>query len=295
MTRSPKPWTAADLPSQEGRTIIVTGANSGIGAATARELAHAGAHVIVACRDTAKGRSVAAGFGGDVRELDLADLDSVRAVADTVDGPVDVLVNNAGVMATPHKRTRQGFELQLGTNHLGHFALTGLLLDRLLAAPKPRVTTVASLVHRYGRIDFADLQSERRYNRWRAYAQSKLANLLFTFELQRRAGGSVQATAAHPGYSATGLQSHTESIQDAFMKYLNAVVAQSADGGALPTLYAATMPVPGGAFVGPDGPQQLRGNPRLVGCSRAARDEGVAARLWEVSEELTGVRYDFGG
>lgn len=296
MTRTSRPWTAADLPSQEGRTVVVTGANSGLGAVTARELARAGARVIVACRDTAKGRSVAADFGGDVRELDLADLDSVRAFAGTVDGPVDVLVNNAGVMATPHRRTRQGFELQLGTNHLGHFALTGLLLDRLLAAPKPRVTTVSSLMHAYGRVDLADLQWERRrYNRWLAYAQSKLANLLFSHELQRRSGGSLLATAAHPGYAATGLQSHTESIQDAFMKYANAVVAQSAEGGALPTLYAATMPVPGGAFVGPDGLRQLRGFPRLVGCSRAARDQDVASRLWESSEELTGVRYDFGG
>jgi NAD(P)-dependent dehydrogenase (short-subunit alcohol dehydrogenase family) len=286
-------WTAADLTPQDGKTIVVTGANSGIGKVTAGALAAAGARVILACRNTAKGDAAAAEMTGDVevRPLDLSDLDSVRAFASTVDGQLDTLINNAGVMAPPLRRTKQGFELQIGTNHLGHFALTGLLMDRLLAAPDPRVTNVSSGAHRIGRMNFDDLQSERKYQRWAAYGQSKLANLLFTFELQRRAGGPLRATAAHPGYAATGLQSHTESIQDKLMWVMNKVVAQSQEMGALPTLYAATEDIPGGSYVGPDGIGEQRGHPQLVGCSERARDEDDAKRLWELSEQLTGVAY----
>jgi NAD(P)-dependent dehydrogenase (short-subunit alcohol dehydrogenase family) len=286
-------WTAADLPPQDGKRIIVTGANSGIGKVAAAELARAGATVILACRDTAKGDAAAAEMTGDVEigVLDLADLDSVRAFADGIDGPVDVLINNAGVMAPPLKRTKQGFELQLGTNHLGHFALTGLLLDRLLAADDPRVVNVSSGAHRIGRMNFEDLQSERKYHRWVAYGQSKLANLLFTFELQRRLGDRLEAVAAHPGYASTNLQFHTESIQDKLMWLGNKLLAQSPEAGAWPTLYAATQDIPGGSFVGPDGLGEQRGHPHLVGCSERARDEDDAARLWEISEQLTGVTY----
>lgn len=285
-------WAAVDLPSQEGRTIIVTGANSGIGLVAARELARRGAHLILAVRNPARGEAAVAevGHGAEVRALDLASLASVRTFAEGVAGPVDVLINNAGVMAVPESRTADGFELQLGTNHLGHFALTGLLLDRIT----DRVVTVSSGAHRIGRIRLDDLNWERGYKRWAAYGQSKLANLLFTFELQRRlaaAGSPVIATAAHPGYAATNLQSHTASVQDAIMGVLNRVLAQSADMGALPTLFAATQAIPGGSYVGPDGFGEQRGHPHLVGCSAAARDEAVAARLWELSEQLAGVAF----
>jgi NAD(P)-dependent dehydrogenase (short-subunit alcohol dehydrogenase family) len=285
-------WTAADLPSQQGRTVIVTGANSGIGLVTARELARAGAHVILAVRNTSKGEAAAAdiGHGAEVCPLDLASLDSVRAFAAGITAPVAVLINNAGVMALPESRTVDGFEMQLGTNHLGPFALTGLLLDRI----EDRVVTVSSIMHRTGRIRLDDLNLDRGYRRWGAYGQSKLANLLFTFELQRRlaaAGSPVIATAAHPGYASTNLQSHSESVQDRLMAVGNRVFAQSAEMGALPTLFAATQDLPGGAFVGPDGLGETRGHPRLVGCSAEARDEAVGARLWALSEELTGVRY----
>lgn len=289
-------WTAADLPGQTGRTVIVTGANSGIGFIAARELAHVGADVILAVRNTAKGEEAAARIGGNasVRELDLASLESVRAFAAGVEGPVDVLINNAGVMAVPQSRTADGFEMQLGTNHLGHFALTGLLLDRIT----DRVVTVSSGAHRIGKIRLDDLNwNAGGYRRWAAYGQSKLANLLFTFELQRRlaaAGSDVRATAAHPGYAATNLQFHTASIQDRLMWIGNKLMAQSADMGALPTLFAATQDIPGGSYVGPDGLGEQRGHPHLVGCTASAQDPVAAARLWELSEELTGVTYGFG-
>ncbi len=289
-------WTPAEMPDQSGRTFVVTGANSGIGLAAARALAPSGAHVVLAVRDTAKGEAAAAGLSGsaEVRALDLADLASVRAFAEGLDGNIDVLVNNAGVMATPHRTTADGFELQLGTNHLGHFALTGLLLPRI----QDRVVTISSPGHRIGRINFDDLQSERSYRRWSAYGQSKLANLLFMYELQRRldaAGSPLRSVGAHPGYAATNLQSHTESIQDRIMALGNRIFAQSGEQGAWPTLYAATTPdLPGGSYVGPDGFLEQRGNPKLVGSSSAARDEVTARRLWEVSEELTGVHYEFG-
>ena len=284
------------MPDQSDRSFVVTGANSGIGLAAARELAASGAHVTLAVRDTAKGDAAAAGMRGDpeVRALDLAHLASVRAFAEGLDRNIDVLVNNAGVMATPHRRTADGFELQLGTNHLGHFALTGLLLPRI----QDRVVTISSGGHPIGRIKFDDLQSERSYHRWAAYGQSKLANLLFMYELQRRldaAGSPLRSVAAHPGYAATNLQFHTESIQDRIMALGNRIFAQSDEQGAWPTLYAATTPdLPGGSYVGPDGFLEQRGNPKLVGSSAAARDEDAARRLWGLSEELTDVHYEFG-
>jgi NAD(P)-dependent dehydrogenase (short-subunit alcohol dehydrogenase family) len=286
-------WTAADLPDLSGRTIVVTGASSGLGAVTARELARAGAHTVLAVRDTAKGERVAAAFTGDweVRELDLASLASVRAFAADWSGDLDVLINNAGIMAVPQAKTVDGFEAQIGTNHLGHFALTNLLLGHIT----DRVVSVSSGAHRIGKMRLDDLNWERRrYDRWRIYGQTKLANLLFTSELQRRleaAGSSVRAVAAHPGYASTHLQSHTGSRINhlLFNTIGNRLLAQSEEMGALPTLYAATQDIPGNAFVGPDGFMEQRGHPRLVGRTKAAKSTDDARRLWELSEELTGV------
>jgi NAD(P)-dependent dehydrogenase (short-subunit alcohol dehydrogenase family) len=284
-------WTAADLPDQSGRTIVVTGANSGLGAATARALAAHGASVVLACRNTAKGEAAAARMTGDVavRSLDLADLASVKTFAAATPN-VDVLVNNAGVMAIPLARTADGFEMQIGTNFLGHFALTGLLLPKIT----DRVVTLSSRAHKMGRISLADLNwRTRRYSRWRAYGQSKLADLMFAYELHRRlarTGSALRSVAAHPGYAATDLQSHTESFQDRIMVLGNRLFAQDADRGALPTLYAATMPdVSGGDYYGPDGIAELQGHPTRVGSSKASRDETLATRLWEQATELTGV------
>ena len=286
-------WTAADIPDESGRTCVVTGANSGLGAVIATELARAGANVIVACRDTAKGEQAAADMPGktEVRRLDLSDLGSVREFAAGLD-EVAVLVNNAGVMATPKSQTKDGFELQIGTNHLGHFALTGLLLGRIT----DRIVTMSSTAHRNGHIDLEDLNWERRrYQRWGAYGQSKLANLLFTYELQRQlaaAGSDRKALAAHPGYAATNLQFHTASFQDRAMGITNRLFAQSAQMGALPALYAATFPaIPGGSYVGPDGPFEQRGYPKIVKSNRRSYDEGAAATLWSLSERLTGVSF----
>ena len=280
-----------------GRSVIVTGANSGIGRAAAQALAGAGARVVLAVRDTAKGEEAAAAMPGpaEVRRLDLASLASVRDFAAAWTGAIDLLINNAGVMAPPLTRTADGFELQFGTNHLGHFALTNLLLEQVTR----RVVTVSSTGHRMGSIDFDDLNWERKpYSAWRAYGQSKLANLLFTSELQRRltaAGSSVLATAAHPGYAATNLQFHSGRRSFDFIGAIgNRLLAQDADGGALPTLYAAVADVPGDSFAGPGGFMQQRGAPKLVGRSDAARDATVARRLWDVSEELTGVRFPLG-
>jgi NAD(P)-dependent dehydrogenase (short-subunit alcohol dehydrogenase family) len=287
-------WTAADLPDLHGRTAIVTGASSGLGTITARELARAGAHVVLAVRDVVKGERVAATITGDtdVRALDLTDLASVRAFADGWTGEIDVLVNNAGIMAVPESRTADGFESQVGTNHLGHFALTNLLLPAVTG----RVVTVSSGAHRLGKVDLADLNWEtRKYDAWRAYGQSKLANLLFTAELQRRlteAGSSVRALAAHPGYSATHLQDNTGSrLQTALMVVGNRVLAQSDAQGALPSLYAATQDLPGGSYVGPDGIGEFRGHPKLVDRSKAAKDAATARGLWDLSERLTGVSW----
>jgi NAD(P)-dependent dehydrogenase (short-subunit alcohol dehydrogenase family) len=302
-------WSAAEIPDQRGRLALVTGANSGIGLVTARELARHGAEVVLACRDLGRGEQAAARIREvvpagqlQVEQLDLASLAGVRAFAERLaerHDRLDLLVNNAGVMATPRRLTVDGFESQLATNHLGHFALTGLLLGRLLAASQPRVVTVSSIAHRTGRIDFDDLQSERRYNNWRAYGQSKLANLMFAFELQRRAtsaGAALRSIAAHPGYAATNLQLAGPSRWYERLGGVigNALIAQSAQMGALPSLYAATVAeLPGGTFVGPGGPGELRGHPRVVGAARRAYDEQAWRRLWQVSEELTGVRYEF--
>ncbi len=290
-------WSLTDIPDQTGRTAIITGANSGIGRAAAAALARAGAHVVLAVRDTDKGRAAAATMPGetDVRRLDLASLASIREFAAAWEGDVDLLINNAGVMVPPFTRTEDGFELQFGTNHLGHFALTNLLLGHVTG----RVVTVSSTGHRMGKIDFGDLNWERRsYARWRAYGQSKLANLLFTAELQRRltaAGSGVLATAAHPGYASTNLQFHSgRRVFDIVSGLGNRLLAQDEDGGALPTLYAATADVAGDSFAGPGGFMEQRGAPKLVGRSAAAKDADVARRLWDVSEELTGVRFPLG-
>jgi NAD(P)-dependent dehydrogenase (short-subunit alcohol dehydrogenase family) len=287
-------WNATDLPRQDGRTFVVTGANSGIGRAAARELGRAGARVVLAVRDTAKGEQAAASIEGqtEVRRLDLADLGSVRAFADAWEGDLDVLVNNAGLMAVPEQRTKDGFEMQIGTNHLGHFALTNLLLPHVT----DRVVTVSSGAHRMGSINLDDLNWERRdYSRWRAYGQSKLANLLFTLELQRRfeeAGSPLRAVAAHPGWAATNLQSRTGSwLQNGSMAIANRLIAQSEEDGALPTLYAASQDIAGNSYVGPDGFMEQRGQPKLVGRTGAAQDADVAKRLWTLSEELTGVGF----
>ena len=302
-------WTADQIPDQTGRVTVVTGANSGLGLVTARELARAGASVVLACRNMNKGEQAiaevrAAVPNADValEALDLADLDSVSDFASRIGSGhdhLDLLVLNAGVMAPPRRTTKDGFESQFGTNHLGHFALTGRLMATLLAASAPRVVTLSSGVHRMGTINFDDLQRERRYNNWLAYGQSKLANLIFSFELQRRAsaaGTNLLSLAAHPGYSATNLQfaGPAAFYEKAFMAVANKVYAQSADMGALPTLYAATMPdIPGGSFIGPDGFMEGRGHPKIVTGAGKAYDEDTGRRLWEASEELTGVHYEF--
>jgi NAD(P)-dependent dehydrogenase (short-subunit alcohol dehydrogenase family) len=284
-------WTVADAPDQTGRCVVVTGANSGLGEATAKALAARGASVVLACRNLEKAKVAAARMTGDVtiRQLDLADLASVRAFA-ADSPPIDVLVNNAGVMAIPLAHTVDGFEMQIGTNFLGHFALTAVLLPKIA----DRVVTVSSGAHRFGRVDLADLNWERRrYRRWAAYAQSKLADLMFAYELHRRLterGGRLRSVATHPGYAATELQSHTETFEDRIMSLGNRLLAQRADEGALPTVYAATMPdVVGGAYYGPDGLGELRGHPTRVGSSRRSRDIATAAGLWERAEALTGL------
>ena len=289
-------FTIEQIPDMTRRTVAITGANSGIGRAAARALAAKGAHVVLAVRDPAKGRAAAATMTGDVsvRRLDLADLASVRSFAEDFTEPIDVLINNAGLMIPPLGRTADGFELQFGTNHLGHFALTNLLLPRI----RERVVTVSSNGHRTGTIDFDDLNWDRKpYKAFPAYAQSKLANLLFTAELQHRlteAGSPVLATAAHPGMAATNLLGHLENERSPLQGLRTAVtrrLSQSDDDGALPTLYAAVTDVPGGSYAGPAGFLQGRGASKLVSRSRAARDGALARRLWTASEELTGVTF----
>jgi NAD(P)-dependent dehydrogenase (short-subunit alcohol dehydrogenase family) len=301
-------WTAGDIPDQSGRTAIVTGANSGLGQIVARELARAGAHVVLASRDTGKAqaaeaaiRKVAPSASLEVARLDLADLSSVRTFSERFEADhdrLDLLVNNAGVMAAPYRRTADGFELHFGTNHLGHFALTGLLLPALRDRSGARVVTVSSNTHKNGRISFDDLQGERQYSRWGAYSQSKLANLLFALELDRRlrsAGRPLISVAAHPGYSATNLQLSGPPLYERLaMRVANRLVAQSAEMGALPLLYAAAAPnLAAGSYVGPDGRGEARGYPTLVRPSQDAQDPATARRLWEVSETLTGVTYAF--
>nr|WP_040685146.1 oxidoreductase [Nocardiopsis halotolerans] len=286
--------TAVTIPDLGGRTAIVTGANSGLGVETTRVLARAGARVVMAVRDEERGRAAADGVEGDteVRRLDLADLSSVRAFADRWRGDVHLLVNNAGVMAVARGRTRDGFETQFGVNHLGHFALTNLLLEHVTG----RVVTVSSDLHRRAQgVHFDDVNLERGYTPYRAYAQSKLANLLFTLELQRRleaVGSPVLSTAAHPGYAATNLQSHGANPVSRWLLLLgNRVFAQSPADGALPTIFAATQDVPGAAFAGPKAMGGTRGAPALASRSEAAWDGRAAKRLWALSEELTGVSF----
>ncbi|WP_017599266.1 oxidoreductase [Nocardiopsis lucentensis] len=285
---------AVTIPDLSGRTAVVTGANSGLGLETTRVLARKGMRVVMAVRDEEKGRTAAKSVDGttEVRPLDLADLASVRAFAEGWDGPIHLLVNNAGVMALPRSYTADGFETQFGVNHLGHFALTNLLLTHVTG----RVVTVSSGLHRAVRgIDFDDPNLDSGYTPGRAYAQSKLANLLFTLELQRRleaAGSPVLATAAHPGYAATNLQSHAANpLARALMAVGNRLIAQSGAVGALPTIYAATQDVPGAAFAGPTKMGGTRGVPGLCSRSEAAWDSIAARRLWTVSEELTGVEF----
>lgn len=301
-------WSAADIPSLEGRRAVVTGANSGLGLVVARELARHGAAVVLACRNLDKGRRALADLRSalpdaelELASLDLADLASVArfagSYADTHPEGLDLLVNNAGVMAPPPGVTADGFERQLGTNHLGHFALTGRLLGSLLARPGARVVSVSSMAHRMGRIDFEDLSPSSGRRRWRAYGRSKLANLMFALELDRRAraaGVALVSVAAHPGYASTNLQSAGPPRREALaMRLLDPFLAQSAKMGALPLLFAATVAdLPGGTFIGPDGRGESRGHPRPVSPSAAAEDPVVGRRLWEVSETLTGVSVD---
>jgi len=284
-------WTAADLPSFSGRTAIVTGANSGLGLVTARELARVGAQVILAVRNTDKGNAAAAGMTGDVevRKLDLRDLASVREFAEGVDS-VDVLVNNAGIMAVPLARTGDGFESQIGTNHLGHFALTNLLLPKIT----DRVVTVSSMMHLMGYISLKDLNwKSRPYSAWLAYGQSKLANLLFTSELQRRladAGSPLRAVAAHPGYSQTNLQGKSgRKLGDAVMNIGGRLLATDADFGARQSLYAVSQDVPGDSFIGPR--FGSLGHTKPVGRSPLAKRADTAKALWELSEQLTDTKF----
>ena len=290
------------MPGQQGRLAVVTGANTGLGLETAQVLAARGASVVLAVRDIEKGKRAAARIAGTapgadvmVQPLDLTSLDSIRAAADELRAKhprIDLLINNAGVMFTPKQTTGDGFELQFGTNHLGHFALTGLLLEQLLAVPGSRVVTVSSLGHRLGaRINFDDLQWERSYRRVAAYSQSKLANLLFTYELQRRLSGvgTTIAVAAHPGLADTELTRNTPAITAFFYAR---VMSQTAAMGALPILRAATDPgVLGGQYYGPGGPFEARGYPKLAESSGQSHDTALQRRLWTVSEELTGVTF----
>lgn len=304
-------WTEADIPDQSGRTVLITGANSGIGFEAARALAQKGATVVLGCRNRAKAADAQAAISAtspagasEILEMDLADLDSVRSAADEFTAAhdrLDLLVDNAGLMAIPRQTTAQGFEMQLGVNHLGHFALTSYLMPLLMQSGPSRVVSISSQGHRPGRINFDDLNSEHRYSPWRAYFQSKLANLLFTSELQRRldvADAEVMAVAAHPGASNTHLGHENpggviNTVMHKGRPVIERFFTQSAAMGALPTLRAATDPaVVGDEYFGPDGPGQQRGHPVSVGRSKRAQDSDTARRLWEVSVSLTGVSYD---
>jgi protochlorophyllide reductase len=301
-------WTADDIPEQHGRVAVVTGANSGLGLVTARLLAGAGATVVLACRNAAKAEAAAAdivrrspGAAVEVGALDLGDLASIERFAAEQAARhdrLDLLVNNAGIMYTPRGRTTDGFELQFGTNHLGHFALTGRLLPGLLGTDGARVVTVSSLEHRRGHLQLDDLMLEQKYGRYRAYRQSKLANASFGIEQDRRlraAGAGLLSVLAHPGYSATNLQFTGPLLPDRVMAAIgNRLLAQSAEMGALPQLYAATAPdVVGGSYIGPGGIGEMRGHPKVVQVIAEASDPDVAKQLWEASERLTGVRFPF--
>jgi NAD(P)-dependent dehydrogenase (short-subunit alcohol dehydrogenase family) len=295
-------WTANDIPDQSGRVVIVTGANSGIGYETARALAQKGATVIMACRSIDKAneavtlcRAEEPQGGVEVMQLDLGDLDSVQGFAEGFKDQydrLDLLINNAGIMQPPFGLTEQKFETQFGVNHLGHFALTGLLLDVVMRTPGSRIVTVSSTMHKYGKIDFDNLNAESGYSATSAYGQSKLANLLFTYELQRKledAGSDTIATAAHPGWTETNLQRHSGGV-----RFLNRFLAQTPEMGALPTLRAATDPdARGGSYYGPSNRFESAGYPKQVKSNARSHDSDVAQRLWTVSEEMTGVRYSF--
>jgi len=299
--RQKSDWSEADMPDQSGKIAIVTGANSGLGYETARALAQRGATVIMACRSIQKANRAAENIRAlqpagsvTVMALDLGDLNSVRSFAEAFKAGyprLDLLINNAGIMVPPQGQTEQGFETQFGVNHLAHFALTAQLMALLNATPGARIVSVSSTAHRFGHLDFADLNwRTRTYSAWQAYGQSKLANLLFIYELQRRlaaANASTLAMAAHPGYAATGLQGEGGGTQLA-----NRLFAQTQAMGALPTLYAATAPqVGGGQYFGPSGLAELGGAPEQVASSARSHDEGDARRLWQVSEELSGVEF----
>lgn len=307
-TTGGRQWTHRDIPDQNGRTVLVTGANSGLGYLTSLQLAKHGAHVIMTARDLRKGRQALSAVTAahpkgsvELRQLDLADLDEVRAFAGALlhdNNRLDILVNNAGIMMPPRSMTRQGHELQFGVNHLAHFALTGLLLPLLLKGRDSRVVTLSSDLHKRGRIHFDDLAGNRKYGRIAYYAQSKFANVLFALELHRRltaAGLPVRSLLAHPGYAATNLQmSGPSGVLKLFMRFGNRFFAQSAEMGVLPQLYAATaQEADSGQFIGPDGPNEKKGHPTLVQPVEAARDAALAKRLWRLSEELTGVHPDF--
>ncbi len=296
-----KQWNFNDLPNQAGRVAIVTGANSGIGYETTRMLAAKQAHVVMACRTVAKAETAKARIletapdaALHILPLDLSNLSSIRTFADTFLAQyeqLDLLINNAGVMVPPYTQTADGFELQFGTNHLGHFALTGLLLPLMNETQDARIVTVSSTAHKMGKIDFNNLNGEQGYQKWPFYGQSKIANLLFTYELQRRldaAGESTIAVAAHPGWTSTNLQKNTRSAQ-----FLNRFLAMMPEQGALPTLYAATAPnVPGGTYYGPDGFMEMKGHPTKVKSNDRSHDKAVAKRLWTVSEDMTGVQFN---
>jgi NAD(P)-dependent dehydrogenase (short-subunit alcohol dehydrogenase family) len=298
-------WTTADIPDQTGRVAVITGSNTGLGFETAAALAAKGARVVMAVRNLDKGKEAAAQIqqrspGADValQELDLSSLASTRAAAEQLRADhdrIDLLINNAGVMYTPKQTTKDGFEMQFGTNHLGHFAFTGLLLDRLLPVAGSRVVTVSSVGHRIlADIHFDDLQWERSYNRVAAYGQAKLSNLLFTYELQRRlaAHGTTIAAAAHPGFSDTELMRHLPGPVESVFRIAAPLVTQNAAGGALPSLRAATDPaVKGGQYFGPSGFAQSQGAPVIVGSSKKSHDTERQRKLWAVSEELTGVTF----
>lgn len=294
-------WIINEIPDQSGKVVIMTGANSGIGFEAARALAQRSAVVIMACRSLEKGQAAIKQIQDEdpqaqviLQQLDLADLSSVRQFGEAflaAHDRLDILINNAGVMAPPYSKTVDGFEMQFGTNHLGHFVLTGLLIDLLKKTPDSRVVTVSSYAHYFGRIAFNDLNSERFYQKWLAYGQSKLANVLFGYELQRRVsrnGNNPISVVVHPGYAATNLQ-HTSTL----FSLLNPIMAQNQEMGALPTLYAATSPdIRGGEYIGPDGFLGQRGYPHEASSSFLSQDEDTARRLWEVSEGLTQIQFN---
>jgi NAD(P)-dependent dehydrogenase (short-subunit alcohol dehydrogenase family) len=304
------PWNTNDIPSLTGKTALVTGANSGLGYHATLELARKGAHVVMACRTPARAQAAfdqilaaVPGASLEIMPLDLSSLASIRSFVDTFRqkySQLHIQINNAGVMGIPRSHTADGFEMQFGTNHLGHFALTGLLLSMVCATPQSRIVTVSSMMHQFGVVHFDDLMGERHYDAWAAYSQSKLANLLFAYELQRKLTARQSATlsiGAHPGYAATHLQFVSAEMQGSnlqrwFNQLGNSLFAQSAAQGALSELYAATAPeVEGGTYIGPDGIGGLRGYPKVVKSNARSYDQAVAQKLWQVSEELTGVTY----